>query len=93
MEPGIGSEFEVGESHPLRLPVLRRGSTGGHVRRLQQQLGYFNLLPRHYSRGTFDEATERAVERFQRESGLGADGIVSPFTWQKLGERITSAVG
>ncbi|MBW4692753.1 MAG: peptidoglycan-binding protein [Lyngbya sp. HA4199-MV5] len=34
--------------------------------------------------GTFDQATEDAVKRFQREHNLGDDGIVGALTWAAL---------
>jgi peptidoglycan hydrolase-like protein with peptidoglycan-binding domain len=71
-------------------PVLRRddGSgfanpdLSGEVRELQAMLcqaGYeVSVL------GVFDEDTEWAVKRFQKESGLADDGVVGPDTWESL---------
>jgi putative chitinase len=63
--------------------VLRRGSTGEEVTRLQQLLrgrGFQIGIE-----GEFGAATELAVTRFQSDCGLGADGIVGPRTWSALG--------
>jgi peptidoglycan hydrolase-like protein with peptidoglycan-binding domain len=35
--------------------------------------------------GTFDEATENAVKKFQSDNGLTVDGIVGPETGRKFG--------
>ncbi len=34
--------------------------------------------------GEYDEATEKAVQKFQEENALVPDGIVGPFTWSAL---------
>lgn len=59
-------------------PVLRRGSTGAHVRVLQQLL-HMNLVD-----GDFGPATEGAVRGFQARAGLTDDGVVGPRTWAAL---------
>jgi hypothetical protein len=63
-------------------PVLRRGSRGAEVRRLQtllnapgQSLGVD---------GGFGHATEAAVRAFQRAHNLNPDGVVGPATWRAL---------
>lgn len=66
-------------------PTLREGKGGVHgshvekmaIRYLQAFLG---MLPSHVT-GYFGPETRRHVERFQREYGLVADGIVGPKTW------------
>lgn len=60
-------------------PVLRRGSKGEEVRRLQL------LLTGLKADGDFGPKTETAVKDFQRRSGIEADGIVGPYTWDALG--------
>jgi peptidoglycan hydrolase-like protein with peptidoglycan-binding domain len=57
--------------------VLKRGSHGPHVTKVQHWLGL-------HADGIFGPATKRAVKRFQRHHGLTADGIVGPATWQAL---------
>jgi hypothetical protein len=59
--------------------VLSKGATGEDVRTLQQILRsrkYGTLTPT----GSFDDATEQAVENFQRSARLAIDGIVGPQT-------------
>lgn len=57
--------------------VLRLGSTGESVKRLQIAL-------RIHASGTFDHATRAAVEAFQTEQGLAVDGVVGARTWAAL---------
>ena len=59
------------------LPVLKRGSHGRAVERVQRDLH----LP---ADGVYGRDTARAVRRFQRRHGLHADGIVGPGTWAVL---------
>ena len=67
---------------------LRRGSTGTNVRILQKQL---SSIARDYPSfgkpavtGTFDEATENSVKKFQKQFSLTADGVVGRATWNKV---------
>ena len=63
-------------------PLVRRGSRIFPVRPLQQL-----LRARGHSvqvDGIFGPRTESAVEAFQREVGIGVDGIVGPVTWSRL---------
>ncbi|UBV44109.1 caspase family protein (plasmid) [Deinococcus taeanensis] len=63
-------------------PMLRLGSKGEAVRRLQSL-----LVARGYGLqvdGDFGPRTDGAVRDFQREQGLQADGIVGPKTWGAL---------
>jgi peptidoglycan hydrolase-like protein with peptidoglycan-binding domain len=68
------------------LPLLRRGSTGEAVRRLQRSLVLGKLLPNTGIDGIFGPATEQAVRAFQQAVGVGVDGIVGPQTWARLPE-------
>jgi len=67
-------------------PVLRRGSDNEkHVMVLQRRLmtaGYD--LGKWGADGDFGAATELAVIRFQKASGLVADGVVGKMTWASL---------
>src|SRR5215218_9887138 len=58
--------------------VLKKGSRGPRVRKLQRKLG----IP---ADGAFGPQTERAVKSFQRRHGLTADGVVGPQTRAALG--------
>lgn len=57
---------------------LKKGSKGGHVKYVQQQLKVAVT-------GTFDDATDRAVKALQKKHKLTVDGVVGPLTWAKLG--------
>jgi hypothetical protein len=70
--PGTGAP-ELGQR------MLMRGTTGADVETLQRILrikGYGAVTVD----GSFDAATELAVEQFQRNAGLAADGVVGPQT-------------
>jgi putative chitinase len=63
-------------------PLLRRGSRGEAVGKLQEmirKLGFDLVIDQD-----FGPATELAVTRFQRDNNLDADGIVGPMTWDAL---------
>ena len=68
--------------------ALRRGSTGTNVRILQKQLSRiakdYPSFGKPAVTGTFDEATENSVKKFQKQFGLTADGIVGKATWYKI---------
>jgi hypothetical protein len=71
-----------------RSPMLRRGTHGKAVGNLQWHLRRhgFTDLPRkgEPGRGQFGEKTERAVRKFQRQTGLTVDGVVGLRTWRAL---------
>ena len=58
--------------------LLKRGSKGSHVKALQTALELS-------ADGIFGSGTELAVQRFQSENGLTADGIVGIKTWEAIG--------
>lgn len=63
--------------------MLEHGSTGRHVRALQEALreaGYELDVD-----GDFGDATYAAVQDFQANHGLDVDGVVGPATWAALG--------
>ena len=63
--------------------ILRQGSRGDDVTRLQSELkklGYFDLSPTGY----FGDITRRAVVSFQRDNDLVEDGIVGENTFARL---------
>jgi putative chitinase len=57
--------------------LLKLGSTGDDVVKLQQKLGVDPI-------GKFGPKTEAAVKAWQSANGLTADGIVGPGTWAKM---------
>lgn len=68
---------EVIAAHVAPPPTLRKGSKGDDVKRLQTALGI-------KSDGDFGPGTEAAVEAFQNNHGLAADGVAGPMTWKVL---------
>lgn len=73
-------------------PVLRRGSSGEAVVRMQQLLiraGY-NFAP-WGADGIFGDYTDSIVRAFQAKSGLSADGICGRLTWAALEAAGTAA--
>ncbi len=69
------------------LVLLRKGSRGTAVKRLQDGLGIG-------ADGIFGSGTEAAVKAFQAENGLDADGLAGPETLARLStfEEMTPAV-
>lgn len=57
--------------------LLKTGSKGEDVKKLQQKLGL-------NADGDFGLKTENAVKSFQTKNGLNPDGIVGPQTWEKI---------
>ena len=57
--------------------LLKLGSEGDDVRKLQEKLGVEAV-------GKFGPKTEAAVKAWQTANGLTADGIVGPGTWSKM---------
>ena len=57
--------------------ILKNGSKGDEVKKLQEKLGVEAI-------GTFGPKTEAAVKAWQKANGLKDDGIVGPTTWSKL---------
>lgn len=70
---------------PIGLPVLRRGSKGELVSRVQIRLiisgDYQGVID-----GDFSVATEEAVKSLQRRNSLGIDGIIGNNTWIALSQ-------
>ena len=64
-------------------PMLRTGSRGDAVRKLQEMLNARGYTCGNVD-GIFGSKTYAAVLAFQKANDLGADGIVGPLTWGKL---------
>lgn len=60
-----------------RSVILRRGSRGTEVKRMQEAL-------KISADGVFGPGTERALKAWQRSNGLTADGIAGPATFGKM---------
>lgn len=58
--------------------LLKKGSTGEDVKKLQAKLGLT-------ADGSFGPGTETKVKEWQSANGLTADGIVGSATWEKMG--------
>ena len=65
-------------------PMLRTGSRGDAVRKLQEMLNAKGYTCGNVD-GIFGSKTYAAVLEFQKANSLGVDGIVGPLTWAKLG--------
>lgn len=73
------------DPQPEKKPTLRTGSTGPYVTLLQKrliELGYD--VGSTGADGKFGKNTKSAVVAFQSNSGLIADGICGPKTWEAL---------
>jgi N-acetyl-anhydromuramyl-L-alanine amidase AmpD len=66
-------------------PLLKLGSEGWQVKRLQKLLRQRACFPEPAQvDGDFGEITEAAVRAFQELNDLTPDGIVGPLTWRAL---------
>ena len=61
----------------LIIMILKNGSKGDDVKKLQEKLGVEAI-------GTFGPKTEAAVKAWQKANGLKDDGVVGDATWAKL---------
>jgi hypothetical protein len=70
-------------------PVLKRGSAGPAVRRLQRTLNAADSTLHLAAKGVFDAATDTALRAWQRKLGLETSGVAAPETWaaMKAGRR------
>ncbi len=71
------------EPHAVGSRILKRGMEGDDVQALQQRLSENGQGVR--PTGSYDAATQRAVENFQRERGLQVDGDAGRETLTSLG--------
>ena len=68
-------------------PTLRKGDKGDFVKKLQtalNKLGYD--LGKWGIDGDFGSQTEKAVKAFQKDVGIGTDGVVGEKTWTALND-------
>jgi putative chitinase len=66
--------------------LLQRGSTGDHVKRVQQKLG---LL----ADGNFGPKTEANLRKWQIDNGLSPTGVVDSIVWNRMFDTSTNSVG
>lgn len=66
-----------------RSPLVKRGSVGDAVRRIQRGLTAA-LDQKVVITGVFHAGTTRAVARYQRSRGLSPTGVMDPATWADL---------
>jgi len=65
--------------------LLKKGSSGPEVERLQERLKLLGYLPADsVVDGKYGQETANAVKEFQRKAGLSADGDAGPLTQTKL---------
>ena len=87
------NRFDVSSTFPTRhwisllsggsAPVLKVGSTGDAVHRLQRALSATGS-GRLASSGLFDARTEAVVRIYQARLSMPSTGVVNPTTWKKL---------
>ncbi|HET8666002.1 MAG TPA: glycoside hydrolase domain-containing protein [Nocardioides sp.] len=65
-------------------PVLKRGSTGPAVRRVQRTLNAASRGTELAVSGVFDQTTDRAVRAWQKAAEVAVEGVVNPKTWGGL---------
>ena len=70
-------------------PVLKRGSTGSAVRRVQRALNAATSGTGLSVTGIFSERTDRTLRAWQKTTGIAREGVANPKTWAALaaGER------
>ena len=81
---GVSPAMPVETTTVVGRPMVSYGSRGDAVRKLQELLNALGYDCGSVD-GIFGSKTKAAVLAFQKANGLGADGIVGPLTWAKLG--------
>ena len=90
-EPALKPPAPVGQKVTVKLPLLKKGSSGNAVKNAQALLirhGYACggriVAGRENPDGDFGPATEKAVKNFQHLKALEADGEIGKETWMAL---------
>ncbi|MBC9732747.1 glycoside hydrolase domain-containing protein [Nocardioides marmotae] len=65
-------------------PVLKRGSAGSEVRRVQRAINAADPKAKVVVTGVFDARTDTAVRAWQKKIGLPVSGVVNPESWAAL---------
>lgn len=79
--PGAPATHAVAPVASAAVPVLRKGSKGTDVEKLQKKLGFTGKDVD----GDFGPKTDKAVRAKQAACKIGVDGIVGGDTWKCLG--------
>ncbi len=74
---GIAGPDTFAQMSLFELILLKPGTTGDAVKKLQQSLGIA-------ADGQFGAGTQKAVREFQSKNGLEADGLAGPATLAKM---------
>jgi N-acetylmuramoyl-L-alanine amidase len=82
--PGTTTTTPSGTSRVSQELMLRLGSRGSAVTRLQQRLAALHYFDIATADGIFEQNTYHAVIAFQKVQGLTRDGVVGPATWARL---------
>ncbi len=65
-------------------PVVKVGSAGPDVRRLQRALAAGSPTLKLIASGVFDAATDAALRAWQARNGVPVTGVAAPSSWRKL---------
>lgn len=76
----FGLDELIWESNQLPSAVLKRGSKGAKVRKLQECLLNLGYELKHGADGSFGTETYRAVKKYQKDRQLYSDGIAGSVT-------------
>ena len=68
---------------PVDMPVLRKGSRGELVEKIQERLLWSGFYQYEIT-GYFGSITEKSIKNLQQYIGLTTDGIVGDRTWFEL---------
>ncbi len=82
--PPVTPPKPIGDPIVAKLPVLRRGMTGQHVKDMQHLILAHAVTLSGGADGDFGGGTEAAVRVFQKREAITADGVVGPVTWAHL---------
>lgn len=72
----------------MAITVLKKGSRGEEVKRLQENLGIYFGKNSLYADGIYGALTEDLVKVLQKELGLVCDGVAGPKTLEALSNKI-----
>lgn len=85
--PKAGQKSPTTGTQAVAQPVLRKGSTGSQVKKLQANLNHVGIRVREKTLdldGSFGPLTRSAVKIFQKNEKLDPDGVYGPKTYKKM---------